>query len=94
MFTFFRRYTGAPERARKGARSDRSEYSESFRESVADNLQPSAGTSRVRGVIDTKPRELSAQEQELLKAIAEDVMEDLKRRRALDDRTPRAVAKS
>jgi GAF domain-containing protein len=44
--------------------------------------------------IDTKPREFSAQEQELLKAIAEDVMEDIKRRRVLDDRTVRAVAKS
>jgi len=31
-------------------------------------------------IIDTKPRELSAQEQELLKTIAEDVMEDIKRR--------------
>ena len=45
-------------------------------------------------IMDTKPREFSAQEQELLKAIAEDVMEDIKRRRVLDDRTPRAVAKS
>jgi predicted PurR-regulated permease PerM/methylmalonyl-CoA mutase cobalamin-binding subunit len=45
-------------------------------------------------IIDTKPRELSAQEQELLKAIAEDVMEDIKRRRVLDDRKPRAVARS
>ena len=45
-------------------------------------------------IMDTKPRELSAQEQELLKAIAEDAMEDIKRRRVLDDRTPRAVAKS
>ena len=45
-------------------------------------------------IIDTKPREFSAQEQELLKAIAEDVMEDIKRRRVLDDRTVRAVAKS
>jgi predicted PurR-regulated permease PerM/methylmalonyl-CoA mutase cobalamin-binding subunit len=45
-------------------------------------------------IIDTKPRELSAQEQELLKTIAEDVMEDIKRRRVLDDRTPRAVAES
>jgi hypothetical protein len=44
--------------------------------------------------MDTKPRELSAQEQELLKAIAEDVMEDIKRRRVVDDRTSRAVAKS
>jgi predicted PurR-regulated permease PerM/methylmalonyl-CoA mutase cobalamin-binding subunit len=45
-------------------------------------------------IMDTKPRELSAQEQELLKAIAEDAMEDIKRRRVLDDRTTRAVAKS
>jgi predicted PurR-regulated permease PerM/methylmalonyl-CoA mutase cobalamin-binding subunit len=45
-------------------------------------------------IIDTKPRELSAQEQELLKTIAEDVMEDIKRRRVVHDRTPRAVAKS
>ena len=49
---------------------------------------------RYQNVIDTKPRELSAQEQELLKTIAENVMEDIKRRRVLDDRTPRAVAKS
>ena len=45
-------------------------------------------------IIDTKPRELCAQEQELLKTTAEDVMEDIKRRRILDDRTSRAVAKS
>ena len=45
-------------------------------------------------IIDTKPRELSAQEHKLLKAIAEDVMEDIKRRSVLDDRTPRAAARS
>ena len=45
-------------------------------------------------IIDTKPRELCAQEQELLKTTAEDVMEEIKPRRILDDRTSRAVAKS
>jgi predicted PurR-regulated permease PerM/methylmalonyl-CoA mutase cobalamin-binding subunit len=45
-------------------------------------------------IIDTKPRELSAQEQELLHGIADDVMEDIKRRRVLHDHTPRAVPKS
>ena len=44
--------------------------------------------------LDTKPRELSTQEHKLLKAIAEDVMEDIKRRSVLDDRTPRAAARS
>ena len=39
-------------------------------------------------------RECAAGYLRVLKAIAEDVMEDIKRRRVLDDRTPRAVAKS
>jgi predicted PurR-regulated permease PerM/methylmalonyl-CoA mutase cobalamin-binding subunit len=45
-------------------------------------------------IIDTKPREFSAPEQELLKAIAEDVMEDIKRRRVVDESTLQAIAKS
>jgi GAF domain-containing protein len=45
-------------------------------------------------IIDTKPRELCAQEQELLKTTAEEVMEEIKPRRILDDRTSRAVARS
>jgi GAF domain-containing protein len=45
-------------------------------------------------LLDTKPREMSTHEQELLQAIAEDVMEEIKRRRVPEGRTPVVSAKA